>query len=224
MLKNFTSHARTNAMTKAALVATIAALGATAGCTNSRNVVVLDGCTQQTCVDADYIETSYRAMKYLLGNVRGNIMGDDAFDQSRPVIWASTVDLNNYGKTTNFGRLMGESLAIAMQNHRKNKMIQMTLRQGNVPITPDGEFLLTRDAKDLATQFNAGAALVSSYSIAIDRVYMQVALINVDQNAVVGAVQFDMPLGPRTEALVKGITFPSEATGMLDARSASRRY
>jgi hypothetical protein len=213
-------------LSKAALigVAAVAPLFASAGCTNSRNVVVLDGYTQETCVDADYIETSYKAMKYMLGNVRGQIMGDDAFDQSRPVIWASTVDLNNYGKTSNFGRLMGESLAIAMQNHRKNKMIQMTLRQGSVPITPEGEFLLTRDVKDLATKFNAGAALVSSYSVAIDRVYVQCALINVDQNAVVGAVQFDMPLGPRTEALLKGISYPADASSLLQARTAGMRH
>lgn len=201
------------------VAATGAALAFASGCTNSRNVVVLDGHTHQSSIDADYIETSYRAMHYLLGNARGNIMGDDAFDASRPVIWASTVDLNNYGRTTNFGRLMGESLAIAMQNHRKNKMIQMTLRQGTVPVTSDGEFLLTRDARDLATKFNAGAALVSTYSVAVDRVYVQCSLINVDQNTIVGAVQFDLPLGPRTEALLKGVTYPADASGILQARS-----
>jgi hypothetical protein len=201
------------------LAATGAALVFASGCTNNRNVVVLDGLTRQASVDADYIETSYRAMHYLLGNARGNIMGDDAFDASRPVIWASTVDLNNYSRTTNFGRLMGESLAIALQNQRKNKLIQMTMRQGTVPITSDGEFLLTRDARDLATKFNAGAALVSTYSVAVDRVYVQCSLINVDQNTIVGAVQFDLPLGPRTEALLKGMTYPSEAAGILQARS-----
>ncbi|MFN5497307.1 MAG: FlgO family outer membrane protein [bacterium] len=201
------------------LAATGAALVFASGCTNNRNVVVLDGFTHQASVDADYIETSYRAMHYLLGNARGNIMGDDAFDASRPVIWASTVDLNNYGRTTNFGRLMGESLAIALQNQRKNKLIQMTMRTGTVPVTSDGEFLLTRDARDLATKFNAGAALVSTYSVAVDRVYVQCSLINVDQNTVVGAVQFDLPLGPRTEALLKGMIYPSEAAGILQARS-----
>lgn len=202
------------------LAATGAALVFASGCTNNRNVVVLDGLTRQASVDADYIETSYRAMHYLLGNARGNIMGDDAFDASRPVIWASTVDLNNYGRTTNFGRLMGESLAIALQNQRKNKLIQMTMRTGTVPVTSDGEFLLTRDARDLATKFNAGAALVSTYSVAVDRVYVQCSLINVDQNTVVGAVQFDLPLGPRTEALLKGMIYPSEAAGILQARSS----
>jgi hypothetical protein len=202
------------------LAATGVALVFASGCTNNRNVVVLDGFTRQASVDADYIETSYRAMHYLLGNARGNIMGDDAFDASRPVIWASTVDLNNYGRTTNFGRLMGESLAIALQNQRKNKLIQMTMRTGTVPVTSDGEFLLTRDARDLATKFNAGAALVSTYSVAVDRVYVQCSLINVDQNTVVGAVQFDLPLGPRTEALLKGMIYPSEAAGILQARSS----
>ncbi|MBI1304398.1 MAG: hypothetical protein GC172_11525 [Phycisphaera sp.] len=204
----------------AAIAASVLFLSAS-GCTTSRNVVVLDGRTSQAIVDADYIETSYRAVHYLLTNARGNIMGDDAFDASRPVIWASTVDLNNYGRTTNFGRLMGESLAIAMQNHRKNKMIQMTLRQGTVPITGDGEFLLTRDARDLATKFNAGAALVSSYSVAVDRVYVQCSLINVDQNTVVGAVQFDLPLGPRTEALLKGVLYPAEAAPLLQSRTTA---
>ena len=157
-------------------------------------------------------------MHYLLANARGNIMGDDAYDASRPVIWASTVDLNNYGSTSHFGRLMGESLAIALQNHRKNKLIQMTLRQGTAPITADGEFLLTRDVRDLATKFNAGAALVSSYSVSIDKVYIQCSLINVDQNALVGSVQFDLPHGPRTEALLKGVVYPADAEGILRTR------
>ena len=195
------------------------AAAAAAGCTNSRNVVRLDpGCTSQPCHDADYIESCYRTTKYMLGNARPEIMGDDAFDQSRPIIWASTVDLNDYSKTTNFGRLMGETLAIALQNHRKSKLIQMTLRQGTVPITSDGEFLLSRDARDLAAQFNAGAALVSSYSVSIDRVYIQCSLINVDQNTLVGSVQFDIPHGPRTEALLRGVTFPADAAPMLKAR------
>jgi hypothetical protein len=205
---------------KKLFAAALCVAAAAAGCTNSRNVVRLDpGCTHQPCVDADYIETCYRAMKYMLGNVRPEIMGDDAFDQSRPIIWASTVDLNDYARTTHFGRLMGETLAIALQNHRKSKLIQMTLRQGSVPITSDGEFLLSRDARELATQFNAGAALVSSYSVAIDRVYIQCSLINVDQNTLVGSVQFDMPLGPRTEALLRNFTFPSDASTVLNARS-----
>ena len=205
---------------KTIALAALSAAGALAACTNSRNVVVLDGAyTSMPVHDADYIETAYRAMKYLLGNVRPAIVGEDAFDASRPIIWATSVDLNNYGETSNFGRLMGETLAVAMQNHRKTKMIQMTLRQGSVPITREGEFLLTRDVKDLATRFNAGAALVSTYSVALDRVYIQCSLVNVDQNAVVGAVQFDLPLGPRTEALLKGVAYPSEASPMLRTRA-----
>jgi hypothetical protein len=188
------------------------ALAAAACSTNSRNYVVSSNlCTSGHCNDADLIETSYGAMRYMLGNVRPPIVGEDAFDATRPIIWASTVDLNNYSKTSNFGRLMGETLAIAMQNHRKTKMIQMTLRQGTVPITADGEFLLTRDVKEIATQFNAGAVLVSSYSVALDVVYVQVSLINVDQNAVVGACQFALPLGPRTRCLIDGFEYAEQA-------------
>jgi hypothetical protein len=198
-------------------------------CTVSRNVVRLDGTyTQQPLTDANYTETSYAAMHYLLANVRPPIMGEDAFDATRPILWASCVDLNDYQRTNHFGRLMGESLAIAMQNHRKTKLIHMNLRQSDVPITPAGEFFLTRDVEKLADHFNAGAVLVSSYSVAIDKVYVQVQLINVDQNAVVGAVQFAIPNGPRTMALLRDEQFPSEASSLnyqvcdVDRRDAYR--
>ncbi len=193
------------------------------GCAPPKVLVLDPGCTRQPCYDANYIDTAYGAVRYMLDYAREPIVGDDSIDLTRPIIWASTVNLNDYGETSNFGRLMGETLAISLQNHRQSKMIQMTLRQGNVPITPEGEFLLTRDMKDLATRFNAGAALVSSYSVAVDKVYVQCSLINVDQNTLVAAVQFALPLGPRTEALLKNVEWPDDANAMIRANLADKK-
>jgi hypothetical protein len=197
--------------------------GAMVACNPPRVLVTDVACTRRPCYDANYIETAYRAVTYMLDHARDSIIGDDNIDLTRPVIWASTVNLNNYGETSNFGRLMGETLAIALQNHRQSKMIQMTLRQGNVPITPQGEFLLTRDMKDLATKFNAGAALVSSYSVAVDKVYVQCSLINVDQNTLVASVQMALPLGPRTEAMLKNIEWADDAEAMIRANLAEEK-
>ena len=134
----------------------------------------------------------------------------DAFDSTLPVLYSTTVDLNDYDKTTNFGRLMAEALATALTQHWENKVINMTLRQGSVPIIPrQGEFLLTRDLNELATDFNAGAVLLSTYTIAVDKVYINVELVNVHHNAVVAAVMFDIPLGPRTAALLMDIEYAS---------------
>ncbi len=173
--------------------------------------------TQETLYDADYIETSYNAISHLLATARPSIVGDDAFDSSLPVIYATTVDLNDYDRTTNFGRVMAESLATALTQHWRNKVIKMTLRDGSTPILPrDGESLLSRDVQDLARGYNAGAVLVSTYSVSLDKVYVNVELINVHHHAVVAATMFELPLGPRTTALLKNRTFPDEAGDVLD--------
>jgi hypothetical protein len=146
---------------------------------------------------------------------------NDAFDSALPVLYATTVDLNDFDSTTNFGRLVSESLATALTQHWRNKVIKMTLRQGQVPIVPrQGEFLLSREAQEVASDYNAGAVLVSTYSVALDKVYINIELVNVNHNAVVASTMFWVPLGPRTHALLRGQEFP--AAGPESAVSYSR--
>ena len=184
-----------------------------------RNSLVTDnGSTSLSSVDANYTETSRQAVQYMLENARDSIVGDDSFDPTRPVIVASSVDLNNFNETSNFGRLMGQSLKVGLQSQRKNKIIEVDLRQGYIPILQGsnaGEFLLSRNLLTLAARFNAGAALVSTYSVALNKVYVTVELINVDQNVIVAAHQFEVPIGPRTWALLKNKAFPTDAGEIL---------
>jgi len=181
--------------------------------------------TTQPKVDANYERTAYNAISHLLATARpsqGNhvedtqgtrdddgMIADDAFDSTRPVLYSTAVNLNDYNTTTNFGRLMSEALATALTQHWENKVINMNLRQGSIPIIPRrGEFLLSRDINELAMDFNAGAVMLTTYTVALDKVYVNVELVNVHHNAVVAAAMFDIPLGPRTEALLRDIEFP----------------
>lgn len=185
------------------------------------------GCTMQPCYDADYIETAYNAVGQLLTSARPKSTGSpfDTFDSSLPVIYASTVDLNDYTRTTAFGRLMAEALATALNQHWRSNVVKVTLRQGSMGVLPKkGEFLLSRDMKQLALDHNAGTVLVSTYSVSIDRVYVNVELINVQRNTIVASTMFDIPHGPRTEALLRGIEFPADAQKMLINRNGERLH
>ena len=188
-------------------------------CETSRNSLVTDHtATSLTAYDANYTETAYRAVGYMLFNARDSIVGDDSFDSTRPVICAVSVNLNDLNKTSNFGRLIGQSLKTALQAHRVNKIIEIDLRDAYVPIiqgTNAGEFLLSRNILTLASQYNAGAAMVSTYSVALNKVYVTVELINVEQNVIVAAHQFEIPIGPRTWALLTNKELPPEANAIL---------
>ncbi|MDP6601572.1 MAG: FlgO family outer membrane protein [Phycisphaerales bacterium] len=168
--------------------------------------VLENGPTTQPLVDANYVKSAYNAISHLLATAHPPIAGEDAFDPRRPLLYATTVDLNNYTQTSNFGRLQAECLATALTQHWLSKVVKMTLRQGTTPIVPrEGEYLLSRDVEELAKDYNAGAVMVSTYSVTPDKVYVTVEMINVDYNTVVAAVTYDVPLGPRAIALLTGV-------------------
>jgi len=207
----------------AALLSLASICVASSGCVSRQSLVTDASPTALTSYDANYTETAYRAVQYMLWNARDEIVGKDAFDSSRPVLCAVAVDLNDMNKTTNFGRLMGQSLKTALQAQRANKIIEVDSRVPSefaiVEGENAGEFLLSRNLLTLAPQFNAGAALVSTYSIALNKVYVTVELINVDQNVIVAAHQFEVPIGPRTWALLTNKELPPEADSILRYRT-----
>tara|TARA_X000000368_G_C22793358_1_gene606960 strand:+ start:66 stop:737 length:672 start_codon:yes stop_codon:yes gene_type:complete len=166
--------------------------------------------------DANYEKTAYNAISHLLATAHPPAGELEVFNSDRAILYSTTVDLNNYEMTTNFGRLHAELFSSALVQHWQNDLIKMTLRQSTTPIVPQqGEFLLSRKVQELAVDYNAGAVLVSTYSVAPDKVYLNLQLINVDYNTVVAATSYSIPLGPRTIAMLEGIEIASKGKGFL---------
>ena len=187
-------------------------------------ITVLDTSpTSMPLYDANYIETAYNAVGQLLASARPAIVGDDDFDSKLPVLYFTMVDLNDYGHTTNFGRVMSESLATALNQHWRNTIIKQTLPQGEVSIIPAppnaGEYVLSRNVEKLALDFNVGTAFVSTYSVAVDKVYINIELINTHHNNIVASTMFAIPLGLRTRALLQNKETPEDVASLLKTRN-----
>lgn len=166
--------------------------------------------------DANYEKTTYNAISHLLATAHPQAGQMDVFNSNRAVLYSTTVDLNDYENTTNFGRLHAELFSTALVQHWQNDLIKMTLRQSSTPIIPQrGEFLLSREVQDLAVDYNAGAVLISTYSVAPDKVYLNLQLINVDFNNVVAATSYSIPLGPRTIGMLEGVEIATKGEGFL---------
>ena len=166
--------------------------------------------------DANYEKTTYNAISHLLATAHPPVGELEVFNPNRAVLYSTTVDLNNYKNTTNFGRLHAELYSSALVQHWQNDLLKMTLRQSSTPIIPQqGEFLLSREVQNLAVDYNAGAVLISTYSVAPDKVYLNLQLINVDFNTVVAAVSYSIPLGPRTRGMLEGIEIAAQGEGFL---------
>ena len=92
----------------------------------------------------------------------------------------------------------------------------MTIRSTDIPIIPqEGEFILSRDVRDLAQSINTSAVLVSTYSVSIDKVYINAQLVDADTNSIVGAVSYSLPMGPRTRTMLKNIQIATDDSGLF---------
>ena len=172
--------------------------------------------TSLPIVDANYEKTSYNAISHLLATAHPPAGQLEVFSPDRAILYSTTVDLNDYSSTTNFGRLHAELFSAALVQHWQNDLLKMTLRQSSTPIIPQqGEFLLSREVQNLAVDYNAGAVLISTYSVAPDKVYLNLQLINVDFNTVVAAVSYSIPLGPRTRGMLEGFEIAAQGEGFL---------
>lgn len=164
--------------------------------------ITLASCTSSITVyedadktEADLIATCYNAVDQLLGK------GTDDLSRDRRVLVGTLVDLNNMERTSMFGRVMSELLSSRL-TQRGYKVIQANIRDKSVLVRPgEGQFLLTRDMKELAQDYNVGAVFVGTYGRAGDKVYISVRIVNADYNTTSAAIDFDLPVGSRVAGL-----------------------
>ena len=130
------------------------------------------------------------AAQMLLNKTNGAIKKDV------PLIIASFVDSNDLNYTTNLGRLLAEQFSTQFINNGY-KVVELLLRNNLYITTKGGEFLLSREIKDLSLkQHNAQAALVGTYVTGVNQVFINAKIVDISTNVIISALDFAIPLDP----------------------------
>jgi hypothetical protein len=126
------------------------AAGLLAGCGGAVEVIQKE--------QLNLVEANYKAVDGMLKKARAKV-GRDV-----PIIVATFVDLDDVTRTSTFGRLMGQHCADRL-TQRGYRVVEPKLRPDSIVIRPgEGEFLLSRDAKQLSKEHGAQVVLVGSYT------------------------------------------------------------
>lgn len=105
------------------------------------------------------------------------------------VLVATCVDVNNYGMTSMFGRQMSEYVASRLT--KKNfDVIHATVRQDHMQMREDGQFLLSRDVRNLAMDHNARTILVGTYGVVQDYVLVSLKMVSTVDDSTIAASDF----------------------------------
>lgn len=119
-----------------------------------------------------------------------------------PVIVLSIVNMNQLNKTSAFGRLISEQLSARMSQLKYN-VVELKIRNDILVKNNQGEFLLTREIRDIADSVNAQAVLVGTYAENTNDVYINLKIVRPSNNVVLAGYSYAIPKA----ANIKGMLY-----------------
>ncbi|MCP5424510.1 MAG: hypothetical protein H6970_05520 [Gammaproteobacteria bacterium] len=158
------------------------------GCSTSDEVVT----TKQ---DNDLVVESYQAADFLMSQVPW------LKEDRGPLLVATFVDVNALENSSALGRIVAEQVSsrFAQQGF---SVIEMKLRNNIFIRQNGGEFVLSRDVRELSQTHNASAVLAGTYAVGRRSVYVSARLIRAADSLVLSGYDYSLPIGPDTRALL----------------------
>jgi TolB-like protein len=152
--------------------------------------------TYSNVANSPFISTNYKAADTLIKQV------GDRLNPSQAMIIATIVNIDELSSSSTFGRLVSEQVS-ARFSQAKFSMIEMKFRDYVYMKQDQGELLLTREIKDVATNHNAQAVIVGTYALSEDRVYVNLKVIQPSTNIVLAVHDYAFPMDESIRSMTK---------------------
>jgi TolB-like protein len=135
------------------------------------------------------VKSGYVIADSLVSNAKFPIRSNDT------ILVASFVNINNLQESSTLGRMLAEHVASRL-SQRGYKVIDMRLRTESVFMQEGkGEFLLSRDLREVSKKHNASAVVVGTYGEALYGVYVSARVINPADSTIISSCDYGLALG-----------------------------
>ncbi len=139
-------------------------------------------------MDTNLIESSYKAADHLVSCL------PPLSYQNHTIVAASFVNINNLEESSSFGRTVSEYITSRLSQHGF-KVTEIKLRKSLFIQKKEGEFMLSREIKEINSEYHAEMVLSGTYSIADDVVYISARMLNPHDAAILATYEYKLPLG-----------------------------
>lgn len=144
----------------------------------------------------EFIRKNQVAVDQLAGQ-----LGQGKVQKDYPVIVASVVSMNQLNRTSTFGRLLSEQVS-ARFSQLQYQVVEPKLR-GDLMIREDGEFLMTRELKEIAKSVSAQAVVVGTYVETSQDIFVNLKVVQPETNYVLAATSYAIPLAKDVAVMLK---------------------
>lgn len=149
-----------------------------------------------TVEDSDIIAASYTATDTLLNQALPKI------NPNSRLLITTVANIDNLDDSSSLGRLIGEHLS-ARVAQLGFKAIEIKFQHSITTIAETGEFILTRELREMPETQNADAVIAGTYAVGQSTVYITLKLLDYRTSQVLSSYAYTLPIGPNTHALLK---------------------
>ena len=136
---------------------------------------------------ADIMGSSHKAADSLIQRAGA------ALQPGKSVIAATFVNIDDLSKSSSFGRIVSKQVSSRF-TEQGIWVIEMLMRNNVYIQQRGGEFLLSRELRNISSQHNAQAVIVGTYAAARKNIYVTARLVRASDNVVLASYDYSLPM------------------------------
>jgi TolB-like protein len=119
-----------------------------------------------------------------------------------PFIVATLANIDQLEQSSTLGRLISEQInsRMAQMGH---EVVELKVRNSVFIKRNEGEFLLTREIKEIAAAHNAQAVIVGTYAESASLIYVSLKLVNPASSKILSAYDYALPLDRQIRSMLR---------------------
>lgn len=146
------------------------------------------------------IRSNYEAADALIRKAAPELLRDV------PLLMSTVVDIDDLEASSTLGRLISENVS-ARFTSSGFRMVELKFQNAVYMKRNEGELMLTRQIRDVATAHNAQAVIVGTFSKGVDQVFINLKLVTPDDNIVLSAHDYALRIDNDVKELIYNRVF-----------------
>ncbi len=123
--------------------------------------------------------------------------------QGATIIVSSFVNVDDITKSSALGRMLSQQFSSQFVHNDFNVMELLLRKNIYISENNNGEFMLSRDVKELSSQYQASAIIVGTYAAGANTVFVTAKVVDITTSRILSAVDFSIPLDNNVYNMLK---------------------
>ena len=120
-----------------------------------------------------------------------------------PILVATIANVDNLETSSTFGRILSEHIGSHLAQLGYN-VSEIKLRRNFLVRNKSGEFMISRDLKNLDSFSSAQAVVTGTYGVGNEVVFVSLRVVRLSDSRIIGSHDYSLPVGINTRYLLRG--------------------